>query len=52
MYCAPSVHVHPPQKSPFVVMTDLMAFKSFHYFDREVDVSFVAAVGKEHKENL
>lgn len=33
-------------------MTDLMTFKSFQYFDREVNVSFVAAVGKEHKGSL
>lgn len=33
-------------------MTDLMTFKSFQCFDREVNVSFVAAVVKEHKGSL
>lgn len=33
-------------------MTDLMTFKSFQYFDREVNVSFVAAVVTEHKGSL
>lgn len=33
-------------------MTDLMTFKSFQYFNREVNVSFVAAVVTEHKGSL